>query len=53
MLQAAARLSFDFLEGIIKIDLTFCQFLYSQYVEFYVEACFSTITLIPLNKIYP
>jgi hypothetical protein len=42
-LQAAARLSFDFIERSIKIDLTFCQFINNQCVEFHIGVYFSTL----------
>ena len=43
MLQAAVRLRFDRIGRSIRIDLTFCQFLYNQCVEFHVGVNLSTI----------
>ena len=43
MLQAAVRLSSDFIRGSIRIDLTFCQFIYNQCIEYRVGDHFSAI----------
>jgi hypothetical protein len=43
MPQAAAGLCFDGIGGTIRIELTFCQFLYNQCIEFHVGVNLLTI----------
>ena len=53
MLQAAARLRFDRIGGTIRIDLTFCQFLYNQSIEFHVGINLSVLTTYSYNVLLP